>query len=74
MNKIEKTTYRVCEFVNKDGEVTSNKKEMTVMVVTAITGGRKGISIPRGMSIARRMRLKIGDTFTETIIYEKTES
>lgn len=71
LKKTEKTIYEVCSFWDKNGEETNNRKDMTIMAVSAINGTMKGISRPRSMSIARSLKLKVGDKYIETITYEK---
>jgi hypothetical protein len=71
MNKVEKTTYRVVEFIDKNGEITTNPVEMTIMMGSGIKGYGKGLSVPFGMGIAKTLKLKVGDVFTETTTYER---
>lgn len=73
MNKVEKTTYRVYAFWNQKQENVGAKRNATIMMATGVKGAMKGATTPMGMSIARRLGLKVGDTFTETISYEKVE-
>lgn len=68
--KIEKTTYRVHAFWDVN-QKSVPKRKATVMMASGIKGAMGGTCTPMGMSIARKLGLNVGDTFTETIAYEK---
>lgn len=70
MNKSEKTTYRVHAFWGH-GQESVPKKKAKIMMAVGIRGAMKGVTTPFGMNIDRHLGLKVGDTFTETIVYEK---
>jgi len=69
--KVERSTYRVHSFVNEKQETLTSKSKATVMLVSGVKGVMKGVCRPVGMSVARKLRLNVGDVFTETITYEK---
>lgn len=66
-----KNRYRVTCFLNKFGNKTSDRKEMTIMMTLGIAGIMKGASMPLGMETADELELKVGDEFDENLTFTK---
>lgn len=57
----------VVEFVDRNGNICSDPKNQTIMMA-----GKKGDVVhPFGIDLARKLGLKVGDHFIETIHYVK---
>lgn len=65
---IEETTlYKVDCFMDRDAKQHQSSRNCTIMMASGIKGKMKGYPIPFGMNIARKLKLKVGDTFSQTI-------
>lgn len=70
-SKIEKTTFKVIEFLTKEGVVTEDRNLMFCMLALATSGKMKDKHVPFDMSIVNGIDLKVGDIFVETHSYKR---
>lgn len=69
--RVIKNRYKVTCFLNKFGKKTSDRKEMSIMMVLGIEGIMKGASMPLGMETAEALDLKVDDEFDENLTFTR---
>lgn len=65
------TTFKVHQFVDKNGTEVADQKDATILLAIGTRGHMKGFTMPVSMNVVRKMKLKVGDIFTETRILSK---
>ena len=69
--KIEETVYKVHSFVDNAGNPVASIKKASLALAYGVKGYMKGTTTPLALSIVRKLRLKVGDEFTEHIRYSR---